>query len=142
MFESLDRSGRSLFKELGNLLSGLSEARRPIRLRLSGPENVFDDVLLVKKADGHEQLCGGLEYRLYCVSSHATLSLKDLIALPIELQFVTDRGQVRSVCGIVAEAAAGQSDGGLATYQLVVRDSLALMDQQVNTHVFRKRPNN
>jgi type VI secretion system secreted protein VgrG len=137
MFESLDGTGRSLFTELGNLLSGLSEAHRPIRLRLAGPENVFDDVLLVKKADGHEQLCGGLEYRLYCVSSHATLPLKDLIALPIELQFVTDRGQVRSVCGIVAEAAAGQSDGGLATYHLVVRDALALMEQRVNTRVFR-----
>jgi len=137
MLQGLDGQGGSILKDLGNLFSGLSEANRPIRLRLAGSESVFDDVLLVKKASGHEKLCGGLEYWLYCVSSHAGLPLKELIALPVELQFVTDRGQMRSVCGIVAEAAAGHSDGGLATYHLVVRDALALMDQRVNTRVFR-----
>jgi len=137
MFRSINEKGQSIFKELGNLLHGLSEVHRPIRLRLAGPESVLDDVLLVKKVSGHEKLCGGLEYRLYCVSSHSTLPLKDLIALPIELQFVTDCGNMRSVCGIVAEASAGQSDGGLATYHLVVRDALALMEQRVNTRVFR-----
>ena len=57
--------------------------------------------------------------------------------MPVELQFVTDAGGLRSVCGIVAGAEEGQSDGGLATYQLIVRDALALMDQRVNTRVFR-----
>jgi type VI secretion system secreted protein VgrG len=137
MFQSHNGKGGSIFNELSNLFDGLSEANRPIRLRLADSKSVLDNVLLVKKVDGHEELCGGLEYRLYCVSTYATLPLKELIALPVELQFVTDRGNIRSVCGIVAEASAGQSDGGLATYHLVVRDSLALMDQRVNTRVFR-----
>lgn len=126
-----------------NMLSavGLSpfptQSNRPIRLRLSHQNSVLDDVLLVKRVSGQETLCGGIEYRLLCVSTQATLPLKEFIALPVELQFVTDQGQLRSVCGIVAQASAGQSDGGLATYQLVVRDALALMEQRVNTRIFR-----
>jgi len=124
-------------KDLAATFAGLSEADRPIRLRLSYKHRVLDDVVLVKRVTGHESLCGGLEYRLLCISTHANLPLKEFIALPVELQFVTDRGDVRAVCGIVVQAAAGQSDGGLATYQLVVRDALALMDQRVNTRIFR-----
>ena len=117
--------------------AGLTEANRPIRVRLSQGQQVLSDVLLVKRLTGTETLCGGLEYRLLCVSTRANLPLKEFIALPVELQFVTDRGDLRAVSGIVAQAAAGQSDGGLATYELVVRDALALMEQRNNTRVFR-----
>jgi len=117
--------------------AGLTEAKRPIRVRLSQGQQVLSDVLLVKRVTGTETLCGGLEYRLLCVSTRADLPLKEFIALPVELQFVTDRGDLRAVCGIVAQAAAGQSDGGLATYELVVRDALVLMEQRTNTRVFR-----
>jgi len=126
-------------KDLTEAFAGLSEANRPIRLRLSQEQHVLDDVLLVRRVTGNETLCGGLEYRLLCVSTHANLPLKAFITLPVELQFVTDRGDVRAVCGIVAQAAAGQADGGLATYELVVRDALALMAQRTNTRVFRNR---
>ena len=115
----------------------LTQANRPIRLRLAHQNSVLDDVLLVKRVSGQETLCGGVEYRLLCISTEATLPLKEFIALPVELQFVTDQGKLRSVCGIVAQASAGQSDGGLATYQLVVRDALALMEQRSNTRIFR-----
>jgi type VI secretion system secreted protein VgrG len=119
------------------LSSALSQSNRPIRLRLSHQNSVLAASLLVKHVSGQETLCGGIEYRLLCVSMKADLPLKEFIALPAELQFVTDRGQLRSVCGIVAQASAGQSDGGLATYQLVVRDALALMEQRINTRIFR-----
>jgi type VI secretion system secreted protein VgrG len=123
--------------DLTEVFGDLSESNRPIRLRLSQQHRVLDDVLLVKHVSGCETLCGGLEYRLLCVSAHGTLPLKEFIALPAELQFVTDSGGMHAVCGIVAQAAAGQSDGGLATYQLVIRDALALMEHRVNTRVFR-----
>ena len=126
-------------KDLIQAFAGLSEAKRPIRLRLSQGKQVLDDVLLVKRVTGNETLCGGLEYRLLCVSTHSDLPLKEFIALPVELQFVTDRRDVRAVCGIIAQAAAGQSDGALATYELVVRDSLALMEYRTNTRVFRNK---
>lgn len=118
-------------------LTTLTQSDRPIRLRLSHAHSVLDDVLLVKHIYGQESICGGIEYRLLCLSTESALPLKEFIALPVELQFVTDRGQLRSVCGIIAQASSGQSDGALGTYELVVRDALAMMEQRVNTRVFR-----
>lgn len=125
------------FLNVSGLPFSLTQSNRPIRLRFSHPQSILDDVLLVKHVSGRETLCGGIEYRLLCVSTQVHLPLKELIALPAELQFVTDRGRLRSVCGIVAQACAGQSDGGLATYQLVVHDALSLMERRTNTRVFR-----
>lgn len=118
-------------------LAGLTEANRPIRLRLSGEKGVADDKLLVKHISGIETICGGIEYCLLCVSTTAGMPLKQFIANPVEIQFVTDSGGLRSVCGIVASAAEGQSDGGLATYQLIVRDALSLLEKTCSTRVFR-----
>jgi type VI secretion system secreted protein VgrG len=95
-------------KDLTEGFAGLSEAKRPIRLRLSQEQHVLDDVLLVKRVTGSETLCGGLEYRLLCISTRAYLPLKEFIALPVEVQFVTDRGDLRAVGGIVAQAAADE----------------------------------
>ncbi|MFS2018359.1 type VI secretion system Vgr family protein [Massilia sp. CT11-108] len=115
----------------------LTDANRPIRLRMSTARGVRDDQLLVKHVSGIESMCGGIEYSLLCVSTQAGLALKQFIANPVELQFVTDSGGLRSVCGIVAAASEGQSDGGLATYQLIVRDAFALLDKTSGTRVFR-----
>lgn len=125
----------SLTEMLGSF-AGLNDANRPIRLRLAMDQSVIDDALLVKHVSGVETICGGLEYRLLCVAMKAGLPLKQFNAAPVELQFVTDSGGLRSVCGIVAQAAEGESDGGLATYQLVVRDALAMMEKRINTRVF------
>ena len=106
-------------------LSGLTEANRPIRLRLSTAKGVVDDLLLVKHVSGVETICGGIEYSLLCVSSQGGMQLKQFIANPVEIQFVTDSGALRSVCGIVGAAIEGHGDGGLATYQLIVRDAFS-----------------
>lgn len=115
----------------------LDAASRPLRMRLAFPDRISDDMLLPQKVFGSESICGGIEYRILCLATDALLPLKALIALPVALEFVTDRGELRQVCGIVAEAAAGDSDGGLATYQLVLRDALAIMEQRTNTRIFR-----
>ncbi|USX23937.1 type VI secretion system tip protein VgrG [Oxalobacteraceae bacterium OTU3REALA1] len=111
---------------------------RPIRLKLDLPGGVNDDMLLPQRVFGTETLCGSIDYRVLCVSSNATLPLKQLIAVPAALQFVTDQGDLRSVCGIVTEASSGDSDGGLASYQLVLRDALAILEKRINTRVFRQ----
>ena len=118
-------------------LTGLTEANRPIRLRLSSEKGVADDLLLVKHVSGVETICGGIEYSLLCVANQAGMPLKQFIANPVELQFVTDTGGLRSVCGIVGGVVEGQSDGGLATYQLIVRDAFSLFEQTCNTRIFR-----
>jgi type VI secretion system secreted protein VgrG len=118
-------------------LDCLTEANRPIRLRLATADGVADDLLLVKQVSGVETICGGIEYSLLCASTQAGIPLKQFIANPVELQFVTDVGSVRSVCGIVGAAVEGHGDGGLATYQLIVRDAFSLFENTCNTRVFR-----
>jgi type VI secretion system secreted protein VgrG len=115
----------------------LSTDNRPIRLVLDRAGGSPDGQLLAQKITGHEAICGGFEYRIRCVAESARLALKDFIGLPAELQIVTDRGQLRRLCGIVTGALSGQSDGGLATYQLVMRDALSVMENRVNTRIFR-----
>ncbi|QBE62734.1 type VI secretion system Vgr family protein [Pseudoduganella lutea] len=110
---------------------------RPVRLRLDHPEMMMEDVLLPQRVEGHEWFCGGFEYRVLCVALDANLPLKEFIALPAAIDIVTDRGKLRTVCGVVTEARAGDSDGGLASYQLVIRDMLAVMEKRTNTRVFR-----
>ena len=78
-------------------------------------------MLIPQRIAGREAICGGVEYGVLCVSTHADLALTSLIALPAALDIVTDQGQLRSICGIVTQASAGDSDGALASYQLVLR---------------------
>ncbi|SHM98407.1 type VI secretion system secreted protein VgrG [Duganella sacchari] len=115
----------------------LVTSNRPLRLRLELSGGSNEDMLLPQRVFGSEAVCGGIEYRVLCVSSSVHLPLKQMIAVPATLEFVTDRGDLRSVCGIVTEASSGDSDGGLASYQLVLRDALAILEKRINTRVFR-----
>lgn len=115
----------------------LTSAQRPLRLRLAMADGMRDDLLLPQRLIGHEAICGGHTYHLLCIADTAMLSLKDFIAAPAEIQIVTASGNLRSVCGIVASAASGESDGALATYELMITDALQIMERRVNTRVFR-----
>jgi type VI secretion system secreted protein VgrG len=58
--------------ELGDIWSvlksfSLSEANRPVRMRLAHGRGMLDDVLMVQRVEGKESVGGGLEYRLFCV---------------------------------------------------------------------------
>jgi type VI secretion system secreted protein VgrG len=118
-------------------LTGLTDENRPLRLRLSTERGIVDDLLLVKRVSGSEAICGGFEYRILCIAGRAGIPLKQFNAIPVELQIVTDTGALRSLCGIVSDVEEGESDGGLASYQLTIRDALALMEKRVNTRIFR-----
>ncbi|MET3133616.1 type VI secretion system secreted protein VgrG [Oxalobacteraceae bacterium GrIS 1.11] len=126
-------------QNLSNARTDLSDLFRPIRLRLLHETGVLDDVLLVQKVSGVEQICGGFEYRLLCVSTKANLPLKQFMAMAVELQFVTDRDKLRTVCGFIDSAVAGEADGNLATYELIIKDALSIMDKGRNTRIFRDK---
>ena len=115
----------------------LAARNRPLRLILGDTEGTGEDLLLPQRISCNEAVCAGLEVRILCVSENAALELKEFIGMPAELQIVTDRRQLRRICGIVTEAASGQSDGGLATYQMVIRDALSVMENKTNTRIFR-----
>jgi type VI secretion system secreted protein VgrG len=111
---------------------------RPIRLKLFHRHAHTDDILLPQLVTGTESVCGGFEYQVNCVATSFNLPLKEFIGLPATLEFVNDRRQLRRLSGLIAEASAGDYDGSIASYQLVIRDAMALMEQRVNTRVFRK----
>lgn len=117
----------------------LTDADRPIRLRLAGRHGPLEGVLLVQRLDIAERLCEGLTGHLTCLSTRVDLPLQTFIGLPVEVQLVTDRGGLRRICMIVTEARAGQSDGGLATFQLTGRDAFALLQRRVNSRIFLDR---
>jgi len=125
--------------DLRRVLSMLRQGDRPLGLAFAHADGVHDAVLLPQRLTGKESVCGGFEYRILCVAEDAGLPLKEFIGVPAELRVVTDRGSLRRMCGIVTEAASGQSDGGLATYQLVMRDALSVMEHRTNTRVFRNQ---
>jgi type VI secretion system secreted protein VgrG len=118
-------------------LTGLAAGNRPVRLRLWNEQGFVDDLLLVKQVSGVESIFGGIEYRLLCVATNSDLALKQFMAMPAELQFTTSTGGLRSVCGIVDGAEEGEADGGLATYQLIVRDALTINEKACSTRIFR-----
>ncbi len=118
-------------------LISLTDAYRSIRLRLWTEQGTVNDLLLVKQVSGMEAVCGSVEYTLLCVATGTGLQLKQFMAMPAELQFATSTHGLRTVCGIVDIAEAGEADAGLATYQLTVRDALSLMDKGCNTRIFR-----
>ncbi|WP_426339036.1 type VI secretion system Vgr family protein [Pseudoduganella sp. S-14] len=131
----MDNALLSFFQQDKDLLTD----NRPLRLRLAHHTQMLEDVLLPQCINGSESICGVVEYRIFCVSLDAYIPLKELIALPVAVDLVTDRGNLRSVCGIVTEVRAGDSDGGLASYQLVLRDALSIMEKRTNTRVFRNK---
>ena len=131
----MDNALLSFFRQDKELLTD----NRPLRLRLVHPTQMLEDVLLPQRVEGSESICGSNEYRILCVSLDAFIPLKELIALPVAIDIVTDRGDLRSICGIVTEARAGDSDGGLASYQLVLSDALSIMEKRNNTRVFRNK---
>lgn len=124
-------------QELRRFAAALGTRDRPLQLALTLPDGIRDDVLLPQKVVGTEAVNAGFAYRLLCVADNAALPLKNFIGVSAELRIVTDRGELRRVGGIVTDAASGQSDGALATYQLVLRDALSVMEGRVNTRVFR-----
>ncbi|MBW9336817.1 type VI secretion system tip protein VgrG [Herbaspirillum sp. RU 5E] len=124
------------YRPLSDAFALWTQQTRAIRLRLPRSHAALQEALLVRRVTGYEALCGGSEHELLCLSPREDLALKDFMALPVEVQLVTDQGGLRSVCGLVAEVHAGQIDGDLSTYRLVLRDALSLLGQRINTRVF------
>jgi len=116
----------------------LITTNRPIRVTLVYQKKQISDVLLPQFVRGTESVCSGFEYQVNCVATSNSLPLKEFIGVPAALEFVNDRGGLRKVCGLVTQASSGECDGAIASYQLVIRDAMAVMEQRINTRVFRK----
>lgn len=116
----------------------LSQLHRPLRLRWRAQETRFAQWLLVQQVDIEEAWLEGLLAKLTCVSSDPELPLQDLLGQPLGIEMVTDRGALHHTNGIITEARTGQADGALRVYQLTLKDALSIMEERINTRVFRQ----
>ena len=115
-----------------------SQRNRSIRIKWGEQQQQLEDLLLAQRVDIQESLCGGIEGTVSCVSTSVGVPLTTLIGLPISVQLVTDQGQLHAINGIVVDARNGESDSSLATYQLVIQDALGILEQRINTRIFRQ----
>ncbi|POR50672.1 late control gene D protein (GPD) [Paraburkholderia eburnea] len=116
-----------------------SQDTRAFRLYWRNSQSDLAGLLFLQRLDIREDLCGGIEGRLSCISTSTGVSLQNFLGQPVTVQMVTDTGALQSICGIVTDAHEGESDGSLATYQLVVRDALSVLERRINTRIFRTK---
>lgn len=116
-----------------------SQDTRAFRLYWRSSQSDLADLLFLQRLDIREDLCGGIEGRLSCISTSTGVALQNFLGQPVTVQLVTDAGGVQSICGIVTDAHEGEADGSLTTYQLVMRDALSILERRVNTRIFRTK---
>ncbi len=116
-----------------------SQETRPFRLYWRDSQSELTNLLFLQRLDIREDLCGGIEGRLSCISTSTGIALQNFLGQPVTIQLVTDSGSLQSICAIVTDAHEGESDGSLATYQLVVRDALSILERRMNTRIFRTK---
>ncbi|CAB3809070.1 hypothetical protein LMG28688_06914 [Paraburkholderia caffeinitolerans] len=116
-----------------------SQNTRPFRLYWRASQTDLSGLIFLQRLDIREDLCGGIEGRLSCISTSNGIALQNFLGQPVTIQLVTDAGTLQSICAIVTDAHEGESDGSLATYQLVVRDALSILERRTNTRIFRSK---
>src|SRR5690606_34844819 len=89
------------------------------------------DGLLVESFSAREALNELFEYHLSVLSTDAHLDVHALLAQPASLAISLPDGSRTTRSGVVTQAGAVCSNGGLARHQLVVRAWLAALQQTV-----------
>jgi len=125
----------NIFQALDNL--GLTAQKRAIHIQFSN-QNLNTQVFL-QRIDGQHQLNDGFKAELICLSTNATIPLKQFIGSQAAIDSVTDQGQLIRVTGIITQALQGQSDGSLTVYKLTLEDPTALWKQRRNSRVFMNK---
>ena len=125
---------------LTNLLSSFASAflqtTRLLKLEFAEGSGIPTNLLLPHRMTGREAINEGFRYELEAVSSNAALELKSLLGIPVEVTLLTDGGSERSICGVVTGASQLGSDGGFATYRLVIESVLEVLARRRTCRVF------
>ncbi|WPE80041.1 type VI secretion system Vgr family protein [Acinetobacter baumannii] len=125
----------NIFQALESL--GLTAQKRAIHIQFSN-QNLNTQVFL-QRIDGQHALNAGFKAELICLSTNATIPLKQFIGSQAAIDTVTDQGQLSRVTGIITQALQGQSDGSLTLYKLTLEDPTALWKQRRNSRVFMNK---
>ncbi|MBU3847591.1 MAG: type VI secretion system tip protein VgrG [Candidatus Acinetobacter avistercoris] len=124
-----------IYKVLDQL--GLSAQKRALHVQFSNPA-LNSDVFL-QRIDGQHALNQGSTAELICLSTDATIPLKQFIGSQVAIDQVTDKGTLFRTTGIITAAAQGQSDGSLTLYKLTLSDPTALWHKRRNSRVFMNK---
>nr|WP_171254860.1 type VI secretion system Vgr family protein [Acinetobacter sp. TGL-Y2] len=125
----------NIFSALEQL--GLSAQKRAIHVQFSNP--ALNTEVFLQRIDGQHALNQGSTAELICLSTNATISLKQFIGCQVAVDQVTDKGTLFRSTGIITEAAQGQSDGSLTLYKLTLSDPTALWHKRRNSRVFMNK---
>lgn len=113
---------------------GLSAQKRAIHIKFSN--SALNQKLFLQRIDGQHQINRGASAELICLSTDATIPLKQFIGCQVAIDSVTDRGELFRNTGIITQVQQGQSDGSLSLYKLYLQDPTSLLKQRVNNRVF------
>ncbi|MEO4110378.1 type VI secretion system Vgr family protein [Acinetobacter pittii] len=116
---------------------GISSQKRVLHVQFSNPS--LNTQVFLQSIGGRHQLNEGLTADLFCLSTHAHISLKQFIGCQVVVDQVTDQGQLFRTTGIIAEASQGQSDGSLTLYKLRLQDPTVLWHKRRNSRVFMNK---
>lgn len=116
---------------------GLTAQKRAIHVQFSNAS--LNEQVFLHRVDGQHQLNQGLSLSLICLSTNATISLKDFIGSQVAIDCVTDKGKLSRLTGIITKADVGASDGSLTIYRLTVEDPTALWKHRRNSRVFMNK---
>ncbi|WP_339352494.1 type VI secretion system Vgr family protein [Acinetobacter beijerinckii] len=125
----------NIFQALESL--GLSAQKRAIHIQFSNQK--LNTQVFLQRIDGQHQLNAGIKAELICLSTNATIPLKQFIGSQVAIDSVTDQGQLTRVTGIITQALQGQSDGSLTLYKLMLEDPTTLWKQRRNSRVFMNK---
>ncbi|MBW8828591.1 MAG: type VI secretion system tip protein VgrG [Burkholderiales bacterium] len=128
----------NLFDIAHDLLArAFNQDNRPQRLRFSGQHGkLFEGMLLPQRIDITSGVCDDLTAHITCLTSRSDLPLVELMGLPMEVQFVTDMGELQRYCVVITNVCQGQSDGSLTTVQLTGRDIFAVMEGRRSNRIY------
>ncbi|OEY95503.1 type VI secretion system protein [Acinetobacter proteolyticus] len=116
---------------------GLTAHKRAIHIQFENQS--LNSQIFLQHIEGVHGLNQGLKAELICLSTNATIPLKQFIGSQAAIDTVTDQGQFSRVTGIITQASQGVSDGSLSLYKLTLEDPTALWHKRRNSRVFMNK---
>jgi len=117
----------------------ISQATRLLGIHFSSDSGIPEGKFLVHRLQGHEGINEGFRYEVWTLSQDAHFPLKQLQGVPVEISILTDSGGKRLICGVITEVHSEGSDGGLATYRLVVEPLTATLRLGRSSRIFLQK---
>lgn len=120
---------------------GLSQANRPLRLRIGGADAPLGHALMVHRFQASEATCAAtsLNLRLLCVTTRADIPPWQFLGQPLQLQVVTDSGRLRAFNALIVRAQPGQFDGSLQTWLIEAVDACTFMSAGRNSRIYLRK---